>query len=533
MFRNAELEGAFSRVIGFVVQLGVGFDSRNVIIYNLEKAMDLILFGKSKEKIVKMEFMERISYLIVLKVFLLFLSLLLIQFGSATAKPEGSAHTPTDKLSEAPAVQEPELAEPVRPVKTEGIDEAGRKLGKGIENISDSAARYFGDWVNRTTFLDIRWIKLLFCMLLLLVVIAFERFLRYSIQHKINTIPYKEGVISWLRLLLKAVVKPLSLFIYVYGIYAALSPLYVHFETADGTNIVLSVVKRSADIGGTIALFWFSYQLVILLDTRLMKWADGTDSSIDNMLVPLIGKTLRIFIAIIGAMMVLQNLSGVQIGPLVASFGIGGLAVALAARDSIANFFGTLTIIFDKPFQVGDRIVISSYDGAVEHVGFRSTRIRLLNGHLVSIPNDKIVNSEVENIQRRPNIRWLTQIGITYDTPPAKVQEAVELLRNILQDHEGVRPDFPPRVYFNGFNDWSLNITVMIWYHPPEWWDFQAWLQNTCLEILEKFDSAGIDFAFPSQTLYLANEDKRQLKLRMIKGDLQFENDRIDQDYRL
>ena len=204
---------------------------------------------------------------------------------------------------------------------------------------------------------------------------------------------------------------------------------------------------------------------------------------------------------------------------MLASLGIGGLAVALAAKDSIANFFGTLTILFDKPFQVGDRIKINNFDGSVENVGFRSTRIRLLNGHLVSIPNEKVVNSEVENIDRRPNIRWLTQIGITYDTPPDKVQEAVDILQRILQDHEGMAPDLPPRVHFNGFNDWSLNITVVIWYHPPEWWDFQAWLQGTCLEILQQFDSAEIDFAFPSQTLYLANEDKRQLKLQMIQGN--------------
>jgi MscS family membrane protein len=204
---------------------------------------------------------------------------------------------------------------------------------------------------------------------------------------------------------------------------------------------------------------------------------------------------------------------------LLASLGIGGLAVALAAKDSIANFFGTLTILFDKPFQAGDRIVIDSYDGNVESVGFRSTRIRLLNGHLVSIPNDKVVNSAVENIGRRPYIRWLTQIGITYDTPPHKIQQAVDILRSILENHEGLHPDFPPRVHFNGFNDWSLNITVLVWYHPPEYWDFQGWVQRTCLEIMQRFESAGIDFAFPSQTLYLANEDKRQLKLQLLKGN--------------
>ena len=99
---------------------------------------------------------------------------------------------------------------------------------------------------------------------------------------------------------------------------------------------------------------------------------------------------------------------GEKVGALLASLGIGGLAVALAARDTIANFFGTLTILYDKPFQIGERIIIDNYDGVVEKVGFRSTRIRLLTGHLVTIPNEKVVNSGLENIAKRPHIRWLT-----------------------------------------------------------------------------------------------------------------------------
>jgi MscS family membrane protein len=247
-----------------------------------------------------------------------------------------------------------------------------------------------------------------------------------------------------------------------------------------------------------------------------VQWAQSTESTIDDILVPLISKTLRIFIILLAGIVIIQNLTGVEIGPLLASLGIGGLAVALAAKDSIANFFGTLTILFDKPFQVGERIVIDDYDGVVEHVGFRSTRIRLLSGHLVTIPNEKVVNSGLENIAKRPNIRWLTNIGITYNTPPDKIEEAVETLREILADHEGLHPDLPPRVHFNGFNDWSLNITVVAWYHPPDYWAFQAWVQRTCLEITRRFSAAGIDFAFPTRTLHLAAEAKQHLKVEVL-----------------
>ena len=422
-----------------------------------------------------------------------------------------------DGESDGAVVEDPETVE-ARDLKPEigRIDEAGSKVGEKIEQFGAKASDRLGGWIDSKVFLDISWLKLLFCLLLVFVVVSVERLVRLLIQRKIETIPSVDGQISWARLILKAVMRPLSLLIWAYGIYGALSPLYSHFQGADGSNPVHLVCQKTATLGGILAFFWFVYQFVHVMDARLSQWADSTESTIDDILVPLFGKTLRIFIVILAGIIVIQNLTGVQIGPLLASLGIGGLAVALAAKDSIANFFGTLTILFDKPFQVGERIVIDSYDGVVEDVGFRSTRIRLLTGALVTIPNEKLVNSGLENIGRRPNIRWLNNIGITYDTPPEKIEKAVAIIREILVDHEGMHPDFPPRVYFNGFNDWSLNILVLAWYHPPEYWDFQEWVQRTCLEITRRFTAAGIDFAFPTRTLHLAGDAKRQLTVNLL-----------------
>ncbi|MGD9331524.1 MAG: mechanosensitive ion channel [Desulfobacterales bacterium] len=397
------------------------------------------------------------------------------------------------------------------------LDRAGETIGKKIEKIGDSAAAKVGRWVTTEVFFGIRWFKLLLCLAVVFGVLLLERVLRAFIDGKIKTIPHQEGVISWLRMLLQAAARPLSLFIWIYGIYAALTPLFPHFQTADGANLVHAVAQRTAEIAGTVAIVWFLFNLVQLLDARLKRWALSTSSDIDEIIVPLVGKSLRVFILIVGGMVIIKNLTGIEIGPLLASLGIGGLAVALAAKDSIANFFGTLTILFDKPFQVGERIVIDSYDGVVESVGFRSSRIRTLTGHLVTIPNEKLVNSTVENIGKRPHIRWLTNIGITYDTPPEKVKEAVGILETILADHEGLHPDYPPRVFFNGFNDWSLNIMALLWYHPADYWAFQVFIQRICLEILGQFREAGIDFAFPSQTVYAAGDDKRILKM-MLTG---------------
>ncbi len=398
-------------------------------------------------------------------------------------------------------------------IEEKRLDRAGEALGKGIEKIGDSAAEKIGRWVTTEVFFGIRWFKLIFCLAAVFLVLLAERLLRVVINTKIKTIPHMEGVISWLRMFFQAAGRPLSLFIWTYGIYAALTPLFPHFRTADGANLVHAVAQRAADIAGTVAIVWFLFSLVQLLDARLKRWAASTASDIDDIIVPLVGKSLRLFIVIVGGMVIIKNLTGIEIGPLLASLGIGGLAVALAAKDSIANFFGTLTILFDKPFQVGERIVIENYDGVVESVGFRSSRIRTLTGHLVTIPNEKLVNSTVENIGKRPHIRWSTNIGITYDSPPEKVEEAVAILEAILADHEGMDPEFPPRVFFNGFNDWSLNIMVLMWYHPADYWNFQVCLQRICLDILRRFRAAGIDFAFPSRTVYAAGDDKRILKM--------------------
>lgn len=405
------------------------------------------------------------------------------------------------------------------PVPGKKIDKAGEKIGTGIEKFGEKASSHIGEWINTKAFAGITWLKLGVCLFLLFIVVIVERLLKSIIQKKERSIPADEEKISLIKFLLLAIEKPLALIIWIYGIYIALSPLLVHFKAPDGTNLVHSIAQRIAGLGGILAIVWFVFRLVQIVDVKLKEWTSTTESTIDDMFVPLIGKTLRIFIIIIGGMIIIQNLTGLQLGPLIASLGIGGLAVALAAKESIANFFGTLTILFDKPFQVGERIVIDNRDGVVESVGFRSTCIRTLTGHLVTIPNEKVVNSTLENIGRRPHIRWLTNITITYDTPPDKVEKAVKIIEDILENHEGMNKDFPPRVFFNNFDDCSLNIMVIAWYHPPNYWDFQTWLQKTCLGIMRRFEAEEIEFAFPTQTVYLANDEKRQLKLKLLSGE--------------
>jgi MscS family membrane protein len=234
---------------------------------------------------------------------------------------------------------------------------------------------------------------------------------------------------------------------------------------------------------------------------------------------------------------------GVSLIPLLTGLGFGGLAFALAARPTLENIIGSFMIFVDKPYRVGQRVNVLGQQGDVEAIGLRSTKIRLLSGHLTSIPNEKMASVEIENIGRRPYIRRVFNITITYDTPPGKIARALNILREILalpevpdrdtsdsavkvadtsategeaenQSHpnEAInQPDFPPRVYFNDLNADSLNILVMYWYHPPEYWDYLEHATWINMHIMERFNAEEIDFAFPTQTLHMAGDEKRPL----------------------
>jgi MscS family membrane protein len=228
----------------------------------------------------------------------------------------------------------------------------------------------------------------------------------------------------------------------------------------------------------------------------------------DDMLVPVIRKSLRATIAIIATHWIADGILDAEIRAILVSAGVGGIAIALAAKDTIANFFGSVTIFADRPFQIDEMIKITDYVGPVEQVGFRSTKIRTREGHLVTVPNSVVANSMVENIGRRPFIRRISNITITYDSGHRGMQRAVEIVKEVLADVPEINtdPDRLPRVYFNDFNDWSLNMYMTYWVKPPDYWLYQEVNQRVNLEIMKRFESENVEFAFPSQTLYVKKD---------------------------
>ena len=228
---------------------------------------------------------------------------------------------------------------------------------------------------------------------------------------------------------------------------------------------------------------------------------------LDDQFVPLLRKTLRVFVVIVASLFVAKNAFKADVGALIAGLGIGGLAFALAAKDTIANVFGSVMILIDKPFRLGDRIRATGQYGTVEEVGFRSTRLRTREGHLVTIPNALLAASDVENITERPYIRRNLNVTVTYDTSPEKLRRAVDILNEMLAARgEHFPEDRPPKVYFNDFNADSLNIIVYYWFTPPEWYDYLAFNHEFNMELLTRYNEEGIEFAFPTQTLYVKQD---------------------------
>jgi MscS family membrane protein len=221
----------------------------------------------------------------------------------------------------------------------------------------------------------------------------------------------------------------------------------------------------------------------------------------------------------IAAIVLFKGLSelGISLIPLITGLGVGGLAVALAARPTIENLIGGLMILADRPYRVGQRIIVRGNDGIVQQIGLRSTKIRLLKGPQVTIPNEEMAKAEIENVARRQYLRRSSNITIKIDTPPEKVEKAVDIIKDILDDHEGKDPKRRPRVYFTEFNPDSLNISMMYWYHPAKFWKFRAFNQKVNLEIMQEFRKEGIKFAFPTTTTYLAQEDEQPLHFTPFK----------------
>lgn len=251
---------------------------------------------------------------------------------------------------------------------------------------------------------------------------------------------------------------------------------------------------------------WLAYRLIDVLTQFWAGKADETESKLDDQLVPLIGKTLKVFVSLVGGIFIMQNLD-VNVGSLLAGLGLGGLAFALAAKDTIANFFGSLMIFIDKPFQIGDWVVMSNTEGIVEEVGFRTSRVRTFYNSLVTVPNQLVTNAIVDNFGERQYRRYVTTLSLCYDTPPDKMEAFCEGVRAIIRANEGMRHDYY-LVEFKEFGASGLDVMVYCFMVAKDWNEELRTRHNLNLQIIRLAGEIGVGFAFPTQTIHIETQAK-------------------------
>lgn len=284
--------------------------------------------------------------------------------------------------------------------------------------------------------------------------------------------------------------------------------LRIGLEVFDWPEVVDMVLTKGFAI---VVAATLTYMVLKVLDLFMTYWrkhvADEQDKAFNDQLFPIIRKTLKAFVIVVATLVTLSNI-GVNITAAIASLSIGGLALGLAAQDTVANLFGAVSILLDKPFRIGDRIRLPDVDGTVESIGLRSTRVRNLDGHLITVPNKTMGNVTITNITRRPNIKTVMNIGITYDTPRPKVERAIAVLNEIYKAHPMTADVW---IAFDKFADCSLNILVIHWWNSTVYKDYLGGMQELNLAIKERFDAEGISFAFPTRTLYVKQDSDWKL----------------------
>ena len=262
------------------------------------------------------------------------------------------------------------------------------------------------------------------------------------------------------------------------------------------------ILHASIRVFVTLAAIWSAWRLADLAGEALRRKIAGDRAQVDSVLVPLVRRALKIFIAAIGVVFLAESLN-FNLGPFLASLGIGGLAFAFAAKDTIENFFGSVAVLIDRPFAVGDWVVIGGTEGIVEALGFRSTRVRTFYNSQVTIPNASLVRATVDNYGRRQFRRWFTHLNVQYDTPPDRITAFTEGIREIIRSLPRTRKE-AYEVWLNDFSESSLDILLVVFFRVASWSEELEERERLCLEILRLAHRLGVSFAFPTRTLHMA-----------------------------
>lgn len=257
-----------------------------------------------------------------------------------------------------------------------------------------------------------------------------------------------------------------------------------------------------------VFVLWLGHYLVHLATFFFTEKASRSDSKFDDILIPLLSKSAFILLYAMGIVYILHSLT-INVTGIIAGLGIGGLAFAFAAKDTIANLFGSAMLVLDRPFDIGDYVVVGNIEGTIAEVGFRCTRIRTFEDSIVTMSNGQLMNTSIDNKGKRRYRRLVTTLGVEYDTPPEKIEAFCEAIRQLILEHKWTRKD-NFHVYFTNFGASSLDIKMVVYWTTDDYAREQAEKHRLMVDILRVARELEVNFAFPTQTVHLFNETKPQ-----------------------
>lgn len=285
--------------------------------------------------------------------------------------------------------------------------------------------------------------------------------------------------------------EPLAIGFVIFGLWLA----------TDTLTIIESVEKFVNDTFYILVLLNIAWFITRLFDSIVTIYIEpkvkDTDTDLDDILIPLLKKIIKIAVWILMLIVGLDN-AGYNVTTMITGLGLGGLVFALAAKDTVSNLFGGFVIFSDKPYSLNDRIVYNGYEGFVREIGLRSTRLETFDKRIVVIPNTNVIDGTILNVSKEPGRRMRFHLGVTYNTTPEKIEEAKQILLNIINSNENCSN---PTVALENFGDFSINILVIYWINQGS--PIVATQDNVNMNILRQFNEKNIEFAFPTQTLYV------------------------------
>lgn len=311
----------------------------------------------------------------------------------------------------------------------------------------------------------------------------FNLILKFSMKR--NTILDKE--------LLLAFEGPLRFFFIVLGLYAAI----IYLPLSPDHNLLAAKIFRSTII---VLMAIGLYNLADANSVIFRRIQKTFDIQLDKILIPFLSNFLRIIIAIFAFTIIAQELN-YDINGLIAGLGLGGLAIALAAKDGLANIFGGIIIILDKPFSIGDWISTSSVEGTVEEITFRSTKVRTFAQAMVTVPNSTLANEAITNWSRMGRRRITFNLGVTYTTPRAKLEACVTKIEKMLREHPQIHQE-TIFVNFDRFNESSLDIFLYFFTITTNWGEYLKVKEDVNLKIMAILEQEKVSIAFPSRSVY-------------------------------